>query len=122
MRGLYRAGLLSWVLLGGLASAAPKNTTVIPLSCGSATYEVEVKGNGAYTPGHITGSNSNLIPFGFGGQFTDRATGVSYSFMESKGGNRTGLQRSLMTCTLSYEDETVSGQLTVTVFMTPGGK
>ncbi|AHX26552.1 hypothetical protein Deide_1p00985 (plasmid) [Deinococcus deserti VCD115] len=95
---------------------------MIPLSCGGATYEAEVRGNGTYTSGHITGSNSNLIPFGFGGQFIDRATGVSYSFMESKGGNRIGLQRSLMTCTLSYEDEMVSGQLTVTVFMTPGGK
>ena len=122
MQRMCLAGLLSCVVLGGLANAAPKNVTVHSLNCGGTTYEVEVRGNGGYTPGHISGSTGNLIPVAFGGQFTDRATGETFSFMDMKAGNRTGLQRSLMTCTLSYEDEMVSGQLNVTVFMTPRGK
>lgn len=110
------------------AGAAPtnaKNALRVPINCGSAgTFTVVSMGNGAFTPGHIVGSNAVLIPIAFGpftGTFTPASGGPPETFVElavSKPAPNNG--KPVVHCSFTVTDTspegTFTGSGTVTAF------
>ncbi|MGY1617216.1 hypothetical protein ACI797_10775 [Geodermatophilus sp. SYSU D00691] len=101
------AGLV--VGLASAASADPKGD-VFSLTCGGATYEIVVAGNGQWTPAHVIGSTEIFVPVTIG-DFTFEAelpTGevieASLPGFEAKGnGNAAGPQED-QTCTFTASE------------------
>ncbi len=115
----------------GIAAADPinnKNAEVFQVTCDNGqTYTVVVTGG---NPGHIVGSTRNIIPVEFTFTAIDPDTGeVLFSETEPAKGNKTGLQRDLITCETApqtIEDpetgETITFVITVEAFLTPRGR
>jgi len=129
---LYALILAALVTLSmvGVAVGAPtnaKNAEVFPITCGAQEYLIVVNGNGPFTPGHIiAGGTGNLIPVAFNFTGTDSHGNVVFQEVAAKGGQRTGQQADLITCTLTgtFDDhgQTITFSGTVTAFKTPRGK
>ncbi|MGY1913927.1 hypothetical protein [Blastococcus sp. SYSU DS0973] len=110
-RSITLACATTAIVVGGAtaATAAPPSPEVLELECSNGqTYTVEVRGNGAFTPGHIIGSTGVLIPTAFGPfTFTAQPPGgdpitVTDPTIETKGnGNAHGRERQTVTCTFS---------------------
>jgi len=120
------------VLAVGIASADPvnsKNAEVLTISCTNGqTYQIVVAGGG---PGHIVGSNRNIIPVEFTFTATDPDTGeVLFSETLPPGkAKQVGLQDDLITCTTEPVTEFIPelGQevtffISVEAFLTPRGR
>ena len=113
----------------GIAAADPinsKNAEVFPVACNGQTYTVVVVGGLA---GHIVGSTRNIIPVQFTFTAVDPVTGeVLFSGTDTRG-KKTGLQRSLITCTVepfTEFDPELGREVTVFIeveaFLTPRGR
>ena len=114
----------------GIAAADPinsKNAEVFPVACSNGqTYTVVVVGGLA---GHIVGSTRNIIPVEFTFTAVDPVTGkVLFSGTDTRG-KKTGLQRSLITCTIepfTEFDPELGQEVTVFIeleaFLTPRGR
>lgn len=99
-----------------------KSSFTFPATCGGQTVQFVVNGNGEFTPAHVVGSNSVLIPqsFNLAFEFTSAGgTTESDTFTASKRkphGN-------LVTCSLDFTETDGEGTFhvsgTVTGFFTP---
>lgn len=96
------------VVGAGAAGAAPtnaKNSETIALDCEVlGAVEVTTIGNGIWTPGHVVGSNTVLIPYAFRFEFTP--TGGSTEVEEIS--RRAPRTTQLDVCTFGGADETGS--------------
>jgi len=134
-------GIKRWIAAGALAFGLPavmsgaaaadpvnaKNAFRTQLNCDNGqTYDIVVNGNGAYTPAHIVGSTSVLVPFAFG-EFTGMATfpdGTTETFTEPATSKKAASrQRGLVNCSFSFtgteDGVTFSATGSVLVKVTP---
>lgn len=111
-----------------VASADPtnaKNSTVLTIVCGGKQMQVVTNGNGEFTPGHVVGSTSTIVPTSFNLTFSFTPTGgttTSETDMSAKHNQPEGA----ITCsiplalnTFPTPDGTFSISGTVTGFTTP---
>jgi len=87
---------------GSSAVADPKRGDVIPLTCGSTTYQVVTHGNGDYTPAHDLHSNLMFIPHAFGvfhGEIHDATGALVDSMDEPASAQGSGKQKNDVSCT-----------------------
>ena len=116
----------------GIAAADPLNSPkadIISVTCSNGqTYEVLSAGG---QPGHILGSNSNIIPVAFTATVTDPETGeILFSGRRTVGqGDKQGLQDDLITCIAGpftevnpETGEPVTIVFLVEAFLTPRGQ
>jgi len=129
--GLAMAAALS---SAGAASADPQGDA-IPVACDNGvTYEVVVKGNGAFTPGHDLASTTVLVPTSFGefhGTVTDSEGNVIDEFVDppmTKGSSGNQARATTTSCTFTFTEFfddpdlgplTFTGEGSVTGFVTP---
>ena len=102
----FAAGLVATG--GGAANAAPPEPEVIPLVCDNGqSFDVRVNGNGAFTPGHIVGQTSVLVPIAFGDFFfraelpSGEVIEDSFDEVDLKGNVANRNPRDTVTCTFS---------------------
>lgn len=125
------AAVLAVALMPGAASAAPESET-LQMQCGEQTLTVVVKGRGAFTPGHVVGTNQLLIPVYFGPQsYVVRVDGeiveegVDPATL-AKGQSAAKNPRATVECTFSAtfveEDAVITVDGSVTGILTPGGR
>jgi hypothetical protein len=107
-----------------------KNSEVVPLTCGGATYTLITNGNGDFTPGHDANSNAIFVPVWFGpftGTITDEDGNVIDSFTDpaqTKGAGKNADIECTFTITATFDDPdlgtlTFTGSGSVTGFSTP---
>ena len=128
---LVAVSMIMAIVGSGIAAADPVNNPqaeVFPVMCNGQTYQVVVAGG---LPGHILGSNRNIIPVEFTFTAIDPETG-EVLFTETEGvgqGKKVGLQDNLITCTAGPFTEFIPelGQeitfvISVEAFLTPRGR
>jgi len=92
---------------GSSAVADPQNGELIPLTCGSTTYQVVTNGNGDYTPAHDVSSNRVFVPHAFGvfhGVLRDASGAVVESFDEPASTQGSGKQKNDVHCTFAFHE------------------
>lgn len=85
LSALTAGGLALGVLAAAPAAAAP-SAEVVPLTCDGTTYDVVVRGNGTFTPGHDAATGRVFVPVEFGsftGVVRDADGVVQESFTEA---------------------------------------
>jgi hypothetical protein len=110
----------------GAASAAPTNAKkgeVLEVTCDNGeTYTVAVNGNGLFTPAHILDNDGRvLVPVSFRFVGTDADGNVLFDDTISKRGQMNGVVGDLVTCTFETDDDGVTIQGTVILFVAPRG-
>ncbi len=92
------AALFAAVIGGGVAAAEPgKNQVTVPAECNNGeriTFVLNAQGNA----GKIVGSDGNIIVNSYAVTYKDASTGETLFVDTFEGGNKNGLQRSLVTC------------------------
>jgi hypothetical protein len=92
---------------GSSAVADPRNGELIPLTCGSTTYQVVTMGNGDYTPAHDANSNLMFVPHAFGvfhGELRDASGALVYSFDDPASTQGSGKQKNDVSCTFVFHE------------------
>jgi hypothetical protein len=100
-----------------------KNGLVIPASCDNGqSYQIAVNGNGEFTPGHIVGSTSILVPEAFNITFEFTPTGGAPE-SETDTSAKHNVHGNVTTCSIDFTQTFPEGSFhifgTVTGFFTP---
>jgi hypothetical protein len=86
-----------------------KNALQLQIVCGGKTYQVVVNGNGRFTPAHIVGSTSVLVPHSLDLTTTFTPTGGS-TMTQHQTLTKAGPVKHLLSCTIPFQS-----------FASPGG-
>jgi len=120
-------GLATALCLAAPASADPKGP-LFQVSCeNGVTYWITANGNGAFTPGHDSNSNSILIPTSFTtfhGEITDSTGTVIDSFDDPpavKGMSGKNVRRTTTSCTFVFVEHFTDPELGELTFTGTGG-
>lgn len=109
MKKLITSAILVSGLVFGTASVAeadPEGDS-FDLTCGAATYQVVVAGNGGWTPAHDVNSNRMFIPTsfsGFTGQILDENGDLVDEFTDTTGSmkGQSARGKTIIDCTYSF--------------------
>jgi hypothetical protein len=129
---LKRCGIIIGVVTIGVLALAQgamadpvnaKNSLVFPAICDNGqSYQISVNGNGEFTPGHVVGSTSMLIPEAFNLTFEFTPTGGEPE-SETDTAAKHNVHGNTTTCTIDFTQTFPEGSFhlfgTATGFITP---